>query len=60
MSSISQEQERKQLDNLARHAGQLLPLLKDPVTLDVNADGSLWLTSWGLASSVPAIFLRVP
>ncbi|MBV8553303.1 MAG: Flp pilus assembly complex ATPase component TadA [Acidobacteriaceae bacterium] len=49
MISVSQELERKQLDNLARHAGHLLPLLKDPATLDVvvNADSSLWVNKLG-------------
>ena len=49
-SPLSQDQDRKQSDNLARHSAQLLPLLKDSATLDVvvNADASLWVNKLGI------------
>jgi len=49
LASCSEEQETRQLANLERNAGALLPLLRDPRTLDVvvNADGSLWVNRLG-------------
>lgn len=43
------DQERRQLQNLRHHAGALLPLLEDPLTLDVvvNADAKLWVNRLG-------------
>lgn len=45
----AEEQELRQLANLTRNAGALLPLLQDPRTLDVvvNADGCLWVNQLG-------------
>jgi type IV secretion system protein TrbB len=43
------DQERRQLHNLACHAGPIVELLQDPLTLDVvvNADSRLWVNRLG-------------
>jgi type IV secretion system protein TrbB len=52
------EQEERQASNLARYAGEIVPILREPDTLDVvvNADGGLWVNRLGRGFSQEGSF----
>src|SRR5436305_2973674 len=52
------EQEERQASNLARYAGEIVPMLREPDKLDVvvNADGGLWVNRLGRGFSQEGSF----
>jgi len=52
------EQEERQASNLARYAGEIVPILGGPDTLDVvvNVDGRLWVNRLGRGFSQEGSF----